>query len=152
MVVFDAMPFYHGLGFRGIEDSLARFHLEGSESCLVHADNYRARDAQGIFVNPNVRVSYNNDTYARVNQGAGEGKAGRRRWPGNWEAVTGMWKNRWGRLKGVFPLWSADIMVKRRVDVWTRRGKFVSDEREEKATECLINEMQVLVENGWQHV
>jgi hypothetical protein len=49
MVVFDAAPFYGGPGddghikaplrFRGISDSLAKYHLEASECCLIHFDN-----------------------------------------------------------------------------------------------------------------
>src|SRR5438270_8111059 len=41
IVVFQADPFYRDppLSFRGIPDSLAIHHLEGSECCLIHADN-----------------------------------------------------------------------------------------------------------------
>ncbi|KAI9877771.1 MAG: hypothetical protein M1830_000498 [Pleopsidium flavum] len=58
MVVFDATPFYgnsDALLFRGIPDSLAEYHLEASECCLIHADNpLTAR--RGVWLNSNVRV------------------------------------------------------------------------------------------------
>ncbi|KAJ4396833.1 hypothetical protein N0V93_001055 [Gnomoniopsis smithogilvyi] len=58
MVLFDAAPFYgeEPLRFRAIPDSLADFHLEGSECCLIHADNpLSARESSGVWLNPNRR-------------------------------------------------------------------------------------------------
>ncbi|RFU33789.1 hypothetical protein B7463_g2534, partial [Scytalidium lignicola] len=72
IVVFQAEPFYHNppLRFRGIPDSLATHHLEGSECCLIHADNdLSAR--KGVWLNPNVRVSYNAEADEVVNPNTG---------------------------------------------------------------------------------
>lgn len=83
MTVFDAAPFYgaNGLRFRGVDDSLAALHVEGSECCLIHADN-PLRDDFGVFVNPSVRVSYNITTYGILNPSVGE-----RVWPHTWYVV-----------------------------------------------------------------
>ncbi|EGS21769.1 uncharacterized protein CTHT_0036360 [Thermochaetoides thermophila DSM 1495] len=54
-----------GLKFRGIDDSLAVYHLEGSECCLIHADNPASR-TKGVFLNPAVRVGYNRKAYETV--------------------------------------------------------------------------------------
>ena len=56
IVVFQADPFYKSppLSFRGIPDSLAVHHLEGSECCLIHADN-ELSTVKGVWLNPNVR-------------------------------------------------------------------------------------------------
>jgi hypothetical protein len=44
--------------------------------------------------------------------------------------------------------------VRKRVENWVNKGKMMDppETREEKGLECLVNEMQVLVYNGWQHV
>lgn len=86
LIALDASPFYPStlarsvsssphppLKFRGLPDSLAKSHLEASECCLIHSDN-PLRSTKGIFLNPNVRVSYNATTYSKVN-GGGEVKA-----------------------------------------------------------------------------
>ncbi|BAE60536.1 unnamed protein product [Aspergillus oryzae RIB40] len=54
VVAMDAAPFYQHppLKFRGISDSLAKSHLEGSECCLIHADNPLSRE-KGVWLNPN---------------------------------------------------------------------------------------------------
>lgn len=55
-VAMDASAFYdQNLTFRGIPDDLASLHLEGSECCLIHADNPLSH-SKGVFLNPNVRV------------------------------------------------------------------------------------------------
>jgi len=58
MVAFDAAPFLppSNLRFRGVSDSLAEWHVEGSECCLIHYDN-PAPD-KGVWLNPNARVAY----------------------------------------------------------------------------------------------
>ncbi|APA05678.1 hypothetical protein sscle_01g004480 [Sclerotinia sclerotiorum 1980 UF-70] len=107
MVVFDGEPWYpssssnqqgihneqnnnfKGLQFRGVEDSLAEKHVEGSECCLIHADN-PLRDRRGVYVNPNVRVAYKREVYEVVN-GRGGG-------PGKWEGVRGVWGLGWDGL------------------------------------------------------
>jgi hypothetical protein len=148
MIVFDAAPFYPGpeLTFRGVEDALAKEHVEGSECCLIHADNSLQRAEKGVWLNPNVRVSYNQTTYGIVNLEDGRG------WPGNWEMVQGVWANRRARWMDWPRMWSEIRVVAKRVERWVRKGSTVGEERYEPGTECLVNEMQVLFQNGWQHV
>lgn len=117
-----------------------------------------------MFLNPNVRVSYNASTYSKVNGGeevrsdimdivngvpGGDGRS----WPGTWELVRGVWVNRWMRL-GVVKIWSERRVVESRVRGWIQAGKEngVQEERNEVGMECMVNEMQVLFENGWMHV
>ncbi|EWC48789.1 hypothetical protein DRE_00094 [Drechslerella stenobrocha 248] len=70
MVAFDAAPFLrpqNPLRFRAVDDSLAVSHVEGSECCLIHADNakhgFHSRQRAGVWVNPMVRVGYNFPAY-----------------------------------------------------------------------------------------
>ncbi|TVY52059.1 hypothetical protein LSUE1_G009978, partial [Lachnellula suecica] len=69
LISMAAAPFYTspGLSFRAISDSLANEHLEGSECCLIHSDNDALRSEKGVWMNPNVRVTYNATTYVKVN-------------------------------------------------------------------------------------
>jgi hypothetical protein len=158
MIAFDSAPFYAHppLRFRGVSDELAKEHVEGSECCLVHSDNWRLREEKGVWVNPNVRVSYNLTTYENVNPGAGrhdrQGGRARRMWPGKWEAVMGIWRNRWARWFGRVKSWSEARLVRTQVERWVEKGKALGEERAERGVECLINEMQVLFQNGWQHL
>ena len=149
MIVLDAAPFYSPgpqSRFRGVDDTLAKDHVEGSECCLIHADNHALRAEKGVWLNPNVRVSYNQTTYGIVNPEDGG------QWPGRWDMVRGVWKNREARWAGWVRLWSEKGVMRRRVARWVRKGRAVGEEREEKGLECLVNEMQVLFQNGWQHV
>ncbi|ESZ94378.1 hypothetical protein SBOR_5242 [Sclerotinia borealis F-4128] len=163
MVVFDAGAWYprnseedggknkfEGLKFRGVSDSLAKYHVEGSECCLIHADN-PLRDVMGVWVNPNVRVAYNKETYEVVNSGKG--------WPGRWKSVKGVWGVRLGWAREWGAGWMERGVVDRRVRIWVGEGRKggdadeeMSEEREEKGMECLINEMQVLFQSGWNHI
>ncbi|KAL8996567.1 MAG: hypothetical protein Q9169_003962 [Polycauliona sp. 2 TL-2023] len=138
IVAFDAATFYHtpALRFRGIPDSLARYHLEGSECCLVHADNPLTPE-RGVWLNPNVRVGYNAEAYEKV-RGA---------LPSFVDSVVGLWKNRFWRW--ITPTIHKRLKVKGRLNKWTRKGLGDVSHRESM---CLINEMQVLVTNGWAHV
>jgi hypothetical protein len=62
--------------------------------------------------------------------------------------------NRFVRWTGWVKLWSENKVVRKRVENWVRKGRMMNppERREEKGLECLVNEMQVLVYNGWQHV
>src|ERR1700749_847572 len=73
------------LRFRGISDSLALRHLEGSECCLIHADNPHSN--QGVFLNPQVRVGYNGNAYALTHPKSGS-------WLSSWQVFSGLWQNR----------------------------------------------------------
>ncbi|KAI9864754.1 MAG: hypothetical protein M1824_004661 [Vezdaea acicularis] len=142
MAIFDASPFYateKPLQFRGVSDSLARHHLEGSECCLVHFDNPLSRE-KGVWLNPNVRVAYSSEAYDEVHSG--------KMWPSMRLRWGGIWRNRltrWLRFtKATLERW----VVAWRVRAWRREAKG----NVEPGVACLINEMQVLVENGWAHV
>ncbi|KAI9836737.1 MAG: hypothetical protein M1837_003250 [Sclerophora amabilis] len=136
IAVFDPQPFVSGtapLRFRGIPDSLAKYHLEGSECCLIHADN-PLTSSRGVWVNPNVRVGYSPDAYDAV-----------RAWPSTTEVITGWWKASGASLLGL--PWRQK-QISERVRAWERENPGQS----EPGLHCLIDEMQVLVHNGWAHV
>ncbi|KAH8811218.1 glycosyltransferase family 69 protein [Xylogone sp. PMI_703] len=148
IIVFQAEPFYHNppLRFRGIPDSLALQHLEGSECCLIHADN-ELSSRQGVWLNPNVRVSYNPEADEVVNPKVGV-------WPTTRERVEGIWRNRLARWSGFIQRLTEDYVVNRRLKSWQAeqaKAEGLANPRE-PGSYCLINEMQVLVENGWAHV
>jgi hypothetical protein len=64
-VAMPAEPFVSSppLQFRGISDSLAASHLEGSECCFIHVDNPFSVKKR-TYVNPQVRVGYNKEAVA----------------------------------------------------------------------------------------
>ncbi|KAK5990768.1 hypothetical protein PT974_09040 [Cladobotryum mycophilum] len=139
IVVMPAEPFISStqLRFRAVPDSLATHHLEGSECCLIHADNPLSKTL-GVYVNPRVRVGYNPLAY-EITHPAGAA------WVSTWEIFKGLWTNRIRRWTVfTFDEWVVGSRVKR----WEREraGNY------EPGEFCLINEMQVLVENGWAHV
>ncbi|KAF2767117.1 putative polysaccharide export protein [Teratosphaeria nubilosa] len=142
MVVFDATPWYdvlHQLSFRGIADDLAAEHLEGSECCLVHADNFLSR-AKGVWINPNVRVTYNASLYNAVNP------ADRAAWPSTAHVVSGLWQNRLKRWAGLLRVRDRDVQSK--VELWKMKD---ADRHREPGSFCIIDEMQVMLWNGWGH-
>jgi hypothetical protein len=126
-----------GLKFRGIDDSLALQHLEGSECCLIHADNPQST-SKGVYVNPKVRVGYSQTAYDVVNTGAS--------WMSSVEILSGLWGNRIRRwfTTPMFKEW----VVSHRLRKWRRKHAGL----DEPGEVCLINEMQVLIENGWKHL
>ena len=139
IVAFDAVPFYapDPLQFRGLPDGLALQHVEASECCLIHVDN-PLTPTQGVWLNPNVRVGYSPETYAAVHSGIS--------WPGMVQKMFGIWSNRIWR-------WTTTTAFKTstmngRLAAWVKGNPGAS----EPGKYCLINEMQVLVENGWAHV
>ncbi|KAK5095273.1 hypothetical protein LTS08_008172 [Lithohypha guttulata] len=142
MVFMPAQPFYSrgghpGLRFRGISDSLALYHLEGSECCLIHQDNHLS-ESLGVFVNPYVRVGYNKAAYDAMNGSAGELSLFR--------YLFRCWEN---RLRRWFTTdWFKIRVVRNRVKKW----QGLSSSNSEVGVHCLINEMQVLAGNGWAHV
>ena len=144
----DAHPFYatasrpSPLRFRGIPDSLAAYHLEGSECCIIHADNHLSA-SEGVWLNPNVRVGYDGWSYDAVNPD-------RSAWLSLKETYGGLWKNRLSRWWPVH--WVKQLVISWVVDHRLRMWKKAQPNREEPGRDCLINEMQVLVWNGWAHV
>lgn len=144
-VVMPTTPFLsqnnNPLKFRGIPDSLALHHLEGSECCLIHADNPLAA-THGVFLNPRVRVGYNRAAYEAVHP------SGTRNWVSSSlsNIVLPFWENRLRRWFSTPVFWRRAI--RRRVGRWEDEDK----ERYEPGEFCLVDEMQVLVSNGWAHV
>ncbi|KAG5988486.1 hypothetical protein E4U43_004732 [Claviceps pusilla] len=140
MVIMPAEPFVSSttrLRFRGVPDSLARYHLEGSECCLIHADNPLSR-TRGVYLNPRVRVGYNPAAYEATHPASGP-------WVSAWDIFHGIWSN---RLKRWTSVTLKGLVVQSRLRRWKRERK----ENEEPGVFCLINEMQVLAHNGWAHV
>ena len=147
VVVMDASPFHksatQSLRFRGASDSLAEFHLEGSECCLIHTDNPLST-LKGVWLNPNVRVGYSAKAYDAVHPGNGRANA----WVGAASVVHGSWENR--ILRWLTTTWFEESTVRRRIRKWQASATLES--RQESGAACLVNEMQVLVSNGWAHV
>lgn len=140
MVFMKADSFYSKdthLRFRGIPDSLASSHLEASECCLIHHDNPLSLD-DGVFVNSFVRVGYNKPAYDAMNGIRGELSL--------FGYLYGAWANR--ILRWSTTEWFKKRVVKRRLDQW----QSLHGTQGETGVNCLINEMQVLVGNGWAHV
>lgn len=126
------------LRFRGISDSLALFHLEGSECCLIHADNPLSA-TKGVYLNPRVRVAYNSPAYDAVHPA--------HHWlSSSWRILMALWENRLRRWTTT--PWFKQWVVSRRVG----RLKSTDQHHYEPGEFCLIDEMQVLVVNGWAHV
>jgi hypothetical protein len=131
-----AEPFAAGsLHFRGIPDTLAPLHLEGSECCLIHTDN--PLRAKQTYINPQVRVGYNSEAYNAVHP--------QEILQSPWQIYKALWENRLHRwaLSPKLKEWK----VRRKVAEWRRKSDV-----EEIREVCLIDEMQVLTENGWAHV
>lgn len=141
IIAMDAAPFYtplNPLRFRGLDDGLAKEHVEGSECCLIHADNPYS-SAHGVFVNTAVRVAYNKEAYEAVNPTDGP-------WMSSWDILKGMWKNRSLRLLELGGD-RKEAAVRARVKHWEKINS-----RDEPGEFCAIDEMQVLRLNGWAHV
>ncbi|KAL0939263.1 polysaccharide export protein [Colletotrichum truncatum] len=145
IVAMPAAPFLapesKRLKFRAAPDSLAeKKHLEASECCLIHIDNPLS-EPLGVFLNPRVRVAYDGAAYEATHPADPSDS-----WLSVWRIVVGVWESRlrrWFSTDGV-----KEWVVKKRVGDWEamERGNV------EKGVECLINEGQVLVYNGWAHV
>lgn len=139
MVVMPAAPFYANppLRFRGIPDSLAASHLEGSECCLIHADNPLSAQ-RGVFLNPLVRVGYSGPAYTSVNPIVN--------WLSARRILQGLWYNRLRRW--TTSSWLKERVVSKRIARWVATSK----ENWEPGHFCIIDEMQILHPWGWGHV
>ena len=151
MLIMDPAPFIPtsrnkaALQFRGINDSLAEWHLEGSECCLIHADlAAMGEDRAGIWVNPAVRVGYSIKAYEAVHDESGIG------WMSPKEYVVGVYRNR--VVRWINNEWWLRIRVKKRLNAWAAEGREKGETRVEPGAMCLVDEMQVLIWNGWAHV
>jgi hypothetical protein len=145
----DAAPFYdtaNPLRFRGIPDSLATHHLEGSECCIIHADNPLSAQ-KGVWLNPNVRVAYDGKAYEYVHSAG---------WPSpssffsskisGWQIWAWNWENRVRRW------FTTDSFKRRTVSKRMKEWQTTKEGREGNGEFCLVNEMHVLADNGWAHV
>lgn len=147
LVAFDADAFYGAefQPFRAIQDSLASKHLEGSEGCLIHADNDFAED-KGVWVNPKVRVAYNEKADKVVNPG-------NQNWPTHVMKVRLIWKYRWVRWTGWPWRYVRDWKLAQKVREWKDDPKAAGEEDHvEPGVFCLADEMHILPGNGRKHV
>lgn len=136
IAVFDAFPFQDAvrpLRFRAIPDSLAQRHVEGSECCLIHYDN-PLTTKKGVWINPKARVGYGGIGYDSV-----------RSFPSLAESVWGWWRAFFAGLVG--SPWKPGMIAKQ-----VRRWEKETPSNREAGVPCLIDEMQILVWNGWAHV
>lgn len=135
----DPTPFYNTqpLTFRGIPDSLAKSHLEGSECCLIHADNPLS-GTKGVWLNPNVRVGYDPASYTAMNPSDGS-------WISSFGIAYGLWKNR--LLRWFSSPWFRESVIENRLSRWEDQ----SPDNIEPGPFCLADEMQVLTDYGWAH-
>ncbi|QKX56392.1 uncharacterized protein TRUGW13939_03495 [Talaromyces rugulosus] len=148
MVIMDSTPFYDRLTplqFRGIPDSLATHHLEGSECCLIHADN-PLTNQKGVWLNPHVRVAYSGKAYEAVHPSSTSA------WTTSWQRLTGRWENRvrrWFTSNGL-----KSRIVFNRLRSW-QRDTYGAGEKKKKLEPggfCLVDETHVIVDIGWAHV
>jgi Cryptococcal mannosyltransferase 1 len=140
IAAFDAAPFQdqkNPLRFRAVDDSLAEFHLEASECCLINYDNPMSA-SKGVWMNPNVRVGYDTVRYEAVHRTSG--------WPSTAEIMLGRFSDlfRWIlRLRG------RRALIDQRYEQWAHRRKLNT----EVGSDCLINKMMVVSENGiWSEI
>lgn len=134
LVAFDAAPFQsndYPLRFRSIPDSLAQYHVEASECCLIHYDN-PSSSSRGVWINPAVRVGYSRAAYDAVQE----------QWPTKSELRLGAWKSRW-------TWWLRDpgspIKTWYRVRHWRNRNPRIK----EPGLACASDLAMVLTSNGW---
>lgn len=141
------------LTFRALPRSLADHHLEASECCLIHADNPLSA-THGVWLNPKVRVGYSGEAYAAVNPGSSsisEKKNKQTPWLPTSALVYGAWKNR--VLRWTTTAYLKDRVVRGRLVEWREQQRKKGKERIEEPGEfCVVDEMQVVVGNGWAHV
>ena len=145
MILMDTAPFYSSLKFRAISDSLASKHLEGSECCLIHADlNATNPKHSGIYVNAAVRVGYTTEAYDQTHFGPTQ------TFISSTQYVLAMWLHRLNRLRTP----SAEKQMRvidKRVNKWKQYEENSLEKRDEVGDMCLIDEMHLLIWNGWKH-
>lgn len=125
------------LRFRGIPDSLGAHHLEGSECCLIHVDN-PSSTTNGIFLNSNVRVGYNATSFDATREYFSKTSIT--------DVYKGIWRNR--ILRATTTPMLKEWVVHERVKKWKKEHP----SEDERGEICLINEMQIIYEQGWRHV
>lgn len=155
IVAMSAAPFYNTaspLHFRGVPDTLAHQHVEGSECCLIHADNPLS-STLGNWINPNVRVGYCHPDlrnhkvklewdafknacerpYNAVHPGSGAGS-----WISHFQIAWGLWENRVRRWVSFSSM--QNWKVRRKMQAWRDE----KDGNVEVGEMCLVDEMHVI--------
>ena len=160
MVVMPASPFYNQanrLRFRGVRDSLALKHVEGSECCLIHADNPLSEDL-GVWINPNVRVGYCHpdlhskklkldwEAFKQVCQKPYDAVHLPGSWVSHFQIAWALWENRMRRWVSLG--WMQNWKVRRRLQAWRAEG----EGNVEVGGFCLVDEQHVIEPHGWLHV
>lgn len=142
LVAFDVAPFQQRekpLSFRAIPDSLAQYHVEASECCVVHYDNPFSQ-TKGVFINPAVRVAYSTEAYRAIASSPTKAESN---WPTGYELQWGYWKSKWTWWWARD--WASAIKVWSRVGRWRRKHPGVK----EPALNCVSDLAMVLTGNGW---
>lgn len=160
MVAMPAFPFYdqaNHLHFRGVPDSLALEHVEGSECCLIHADNPLSEDL-GVWINPNVRVGYCHpdlrskkikldwESFKQVCQKPYDAVHRSGSWVSHFQIAWGLWEHRMWRWVSL--RWMQNRKVRRRLQAWSAEG----EANVEVGDMCLVDELHILEPHGWLHV
>ncbi|RMZ76344.1 hypothetical protein DV738_g4989, partial [Chaetothyriales sp. CBS 135597] len=157
MVLMDASPFYptvdidgqqiDGLRFRAISDSLAAKHLEASECCLINADLAAMGAAEhGIYINPAVRVAYTEQAYNLTHTGSDTASTG---FITPSDYLFASWLFRLAQWVESSASKALDQKVHSRVVKWQQDNTL--ERRNETGEMCLIDEMHLLIWNGWKH-
>jgi Cryptococcal mannosyltransferase 1 len=140
IAAFDAAPFQdlaRPLRFRAVNDSLAEYHLEASECCLIHYDNPLS-GFKGVWMNPKVRVGYNTVRYDDAHRPA--------HWPSTAETTVGRFMDLWARIRHLKP---RPEVIDQRFEEWSQESII----NEEVGTDCLVNKIMVVSEKGqWREV
>lgn len=147
-----------GLPFRGVPDSLASHHLEGSECCLIHTDyNTINPNHSGLYVNPSVRVAYSIDAYANVHantSSAASVDGVHQQFLSATQYLFATYLHRLNRIRTpTYEKQSRGVHAK--VQKWLKEeGTLAKREKELGAAGemCIIDEMHLLMKNGWYHV
>ncbi|KIW99782.1 uncharacterized protein Z518_10710 [Rhinocladiella mackenziei CBS 650.93] len=146
MIAMDTTPFYEGLRFRALSDSLASKHLEASECCLIHTDMTAMNlGRRGIYINPAVRVGYTISAYNLTHAGPEE------TFVSSTDYVRGVWLNRLKR-NVIGKVTKQMKEVTRKMERWKKEGENSLERREENGELCIIDEQHILIWNGWKHV
>jgi hypothetical protein len=125
------------LRFRAIPGSLAQFHLEASECCLIHEDS-PVTELDGVWLNPRGCMAYKIAAYHTVH--------GRRFWPPLSTHLKRIWLNRLRRW------FTTDWVTRWKIRSKYRKWKSSSPLFNEDGLDCLIDETQILEKDGWSHV
>jgi len=71
-------------------------------------------------------------------------------WLSAWEKVQGAWRICWARFMGSLGRYLERRLIADRLAKWEEGGG--TEVHREAGRVCIVNEMQILVDNGWMHV